>query len=75
MWGFTRKNRKIEEENDSSATNLQADLDCEDAIINDKQRFGRVRTHLMKHLRSKYGDKTADRAMWRVNKRESKNIF
>ncbi len=29
-----------------------SELACEDAIISDKQRFGRVRTSMMKHLRS-----------------------
>ena len=49
----------------------KAELDCEDAIISDKQRFGRVRTSLMKHLRSKYGEKTANRTLSRINKRAS----
>jgi len=31
------------------------DLESEDAIMNDKERFGRVRTILMKQLRAKYG--------------------
>ena len=49
----------------------KAELECEDAIILDKQRFGRVRTSLMKHLRSKYGKKTANRTLSRINKRAS----
>ncbi len=47
------------------------DLDCEDAIMQDKQRFGRVRTSMMKHLRAKYGDTIANRALSRINKRAS----
>lgn len=49
----------------------KADLECEDAIMQDKQRFGRVRTSLMKHLREKYGDPVANRALSRINKRVS----
>ncbi len=49
----------------------KAELECEDAIISDKQRFGRVRTSLMKHLRSKYGKKIANRTLSRINKRAS----
>ncbi len=48
-----------------------ADLECEDAIMQDKQRFGRVRTSLMRHLREKYGDVIANRALSRINKRVS----
>ena len=47
------------------------ELECEDAIMQDKQRFGRVRTSLMKHLRTKYGDMNANRALSRINKRAS----
>ena len=47
------------------------DLESEEAIMNDKERFGRVRTMLMKRLRAKYGKDTANRALYRVNKRIS----
>ena len=47
------------------------ELECEEAIMNDKQRFGRVRTSLMRHLRSEYGIDTANRALARINKRVS----
>ncbi len=47
------------------------ELACEDAIILDKQRFSRVRTSLMKHLRSKYGEEIANRVLSRINKRAS----
>lgn len=76
---FRRKQKKIKEANDHNATNNQqlsnnhqADLECEEAIIKDKERFGRTRTHLMKYLRARYGQDTANRALWRVNKREIK---
>ncbi|MCV0393037.1 MAG: hypothetical protein K5790_07085 [Nitrosopumilus sp.] len=49
----------------------EADLACEDAIISDKQRFGRVRTSMMKHLRSQYGEDIANRVLARINKRAS----
>ena len=49
----------------------EAELECEDAIMNDKQRFGRVRTSLMKHLREKHGQVIANRALSRINKRVS----
>ncbi|MFY9301033.1 MAG: hypothetical protein WAO91_07580 [Candidatus Nitrosotenuis sp.] len=48
------------------------ELECEEAIMSDKQRFGRVRTSLMRHLRAKYGDKIANRTLSRINKRFSK---
>jgi len=47
------------------------ELECEDAIIFDKQRFGRVRTSMMKHLRSKHGEEIANRVLARINKRAS----
>lgn len=50
---------------------LQNELECEETIMKDKQRFGRVRTNIMKHLRAKYGDKTANRVLSRINKRAS----
>lgn len=56
----------------SKDESLQSELECEEAIMNDKQRFGRVRTNLMKHLRLKYGEKTANKALSRINKRASK---
>jgi len=45
------------------------DLECEEAIIKDKERFGRVRASLMEYLRAKNGNKSANRALSRVNKR------
>jgi len=48
-----------------------AELACEDAIILDKQRFGRVRICMMKHLRSEHGEEIANRVLSRINKRAS----
>jgi len=41
--------------------------------MNEKERFGRVRTSMMKTLRNKYGSETADRALSRINKRSSES--
>ncbi len=49
------------------------ELESEDAIMNDKERFGRVRTILMKQLRAKYGDDISNRALYRINKRISED--
>ncbi len=50
---------------------ISSELACEDAIILDKQRFGRVRNSMMKHLRSEHGDEIANRVLSRINKRAS----
>lgn len=55
----------------SKEEHLQKELECEETIMNEKQRFGRVRTNVMKHLRLKYGEKTANKALSRINKRAS----
>ena len=39
--------------------------------MNEKERFGRVRTSMMKKLRNQHGDVIADRALSRINKRFS----
>jgi len=50
-------------------------LECEEAIIKDKERFGRVRTSMMEYLRAKHSDDIANRALSRVNKRLQENYF
>ena len=50
---------------------ISSELACEDAIILDKQRFGRVRTSMMKYLRSEYSEEIANRVLSRINKRAS----
>ncbi len=60
---------------DDFSRSRQGDLDCEEAIMQDKERFGRVRNSLMKHLRATYGDDVAKRAMWRVNRRRSEGYL
>ena len=47
------------------------ELECEDIIMKDKKRFGRVRTGVMRQLRSSYGNEVADKALSRINKRLS----
>jgi len=54
-------------------SNNGGDLECEDAIMRDKERFGRALTGLMKQLRLQYGQEVADRALLRINKRVSQN--
>ena len=49
-----------------------AELECEEAIIEDKERFGRVRKSMMNVLRAKYSDEIANRTLNRVNKRVQK---
>ena len=80
----TEKERKEENErtyqgfsrsNEAKTNTSDADLRCEEAIMKDKERFGRVRTSLMKHLREEYGRDVADRAMRRINKRRSEGYL
>jgi len=72
FWG----NDDTEQEEDGELRNMTmqmrqklGDLECEEAIIKDKERFGRVRTSVMQFLRAKHGRNSADRALSRVNKR------
>lgn len=46
-----------------------AELECEEAIIKDKEEFGRVRNSMMRVLRAKHSDEIANRTLNRVNKR------
>ena len=68
MFGRKRAEEERIEENDG-------DLRCEDAIISDKEKFGRVRKSMMKYLRTRYGEDVANRALWRVNRRRSEGHF
>ncbi len=49
-----------------------AELECEEAIIEDKERFGRARKSMMNVLRAQHGDEIANRTLNRVNKRMQK---
>lgn len=53
----------------------QGDLECEEAIMKDKERFGRARKTLMNYLRTKYGEEVANRALWRVNRRRTEGYL
>ena len=71
MWG-----KQQEDETKQGETMKQeANIICEEAIIKDKERFGRVRSSMMEYLRAKFGNDTANRALNRVNKRLQENYF
>jgi len=80
--GWFTQNNETEEEEDGEIRKMSwklkqklGDLECEEAILKDKERFGRVRTSLMEYLRAKNGNKSANRALSRVNKRLQENYF
>ena len=66
--GFSRSNEK-------KTRSSEADLRCEEAIMKDKEQFGRTRASLMKYLRVEYGNDVADRALRRINKRRTEGYF
>ena len=79
--GLFWDNNKINKEDDGELENYSmklrqslAELECEEQIINDKEEFGRVRTNMMRVLRTKHGEDIANRALSRVNKRIQKTI-
>jgi len=74
MGWFTRNDETNEEETGELKQNL-SELECEEAIIKDKERYGRVRNSVMKVLRAKNGNDVANRALSRVNKRLQENYF
>jgi len=55
--------------------NEEANIICEEAIIKDKERFGRARSSMMEFLRAKYGYDIPNRALNRINKRKQENYF
>lgn len=69
---LTENNRTFQGEINPKLSECQADLECEEAIIKDKERFGRVSTIRMRYLREKYSNHVADRALNRVQKRVRK---
>jgi len=78
FWG----NHETQQEEDGELENMTremreklGDLECEEAIIKDKERFGRVRASLMEYLRAKNGNQSANRALSRVNKRLQEHYF
>ena len=71
FWSNEGENERNQEEISEEIGNLEA----EEVIIKDKERFGRVRNSMMRVLRAKYGDDIASRALSRVNKRVQENYF
>jgi len=71
MWGKQQE----DETNQGETMKQEANIICEEAIIKDKERFGRVRSSMMEYLRAKYGSDVANRSLNRVNKRKQKNYF
>ncbi len=67
FWDNTGGEENLEED----TRIIDKNLECEEQIIDDIERFGRVRTTLMKSLRKNFGDRTANRALWRVSKRKT----
>ncbi len=70
-----RIHRRFSRSNDAGTMSGDADLRCEEAIMKDKELFGRTRNSLMKHLRAEYGRDAADRALRRVNKRRTEGYL
>jgi len=80
--GWFTQNDGIEQEESRELENMSGEmkqklgnLECEEAILKDKERFGRVRTSVMQFLRAKHGTHLADRALSRVNKRLQEHYF
>ncbi len=71
FWDNTREEENFEE----NTRIIDGNLECEERIIEDIERFGRVRTTLMRNLRQNFGDDTANRALWRVRKRKTKGYL
>jgi hypothetical protein len=67
----TRRYHRFSRHNSAKTSASDADLRCEEAIMKDKELFGRTRTSLMKYLRAEYGSNVADRALARINKRRT----
>ena len=78
FWNNDKINKENNGELENYSTKLRqslAELECEEAIIGDKEEFGRVRTNMMRVLRAKHGDDVANRALSRINKRIQARSF
>ena len=73
FWNKQRNKETLEDNSEESEQKSKGNSRCEDTIIKDKERFGRVRKSTMQDLREEYGKETANRAMWRVSKRNSRS--
>ena len=67
FWDNKREDEKMKED----TRTIDGNLECEEQIIDDLERFGRVRNTLMRYLRANFGERIANRALWRVNKRKT----
>ena len=70
MLNFHRKTSETETKQDK-----KRELECEEAIINEKARFGRVRKTFMEYMREQYGRVIADKVLSRINKRRTEGYF
>ena len=68
------QNNTTNQEDNGELKNSLAELECEEAIIEDKKEFRRVRKSMMSVLRVKYTDGIANRALSRVIKEYRKII-
>jgi len=76
FWHNYETNQEDDGESENYSLKMRqslAELECEDAIIEDKKEFGRARKSMMNVLRAKYSDEIANRALSRVNKRIQKS--
>jgi len=71
FWDNAREEESLEEE----TRTVDGNLECEEQIIEDIERFDRVRTSLMKSLRKEFGNDIANRALWRVRKRKTNDYL
>lgn len=82
---MSEEDENIEEENEENQEKLNKkqeklskmkdEIECENTILEEKQRFGRVRTSVMRYMREKYGYTVANRVMWRIDKRIKNHSF
>ena len=72
FWNKQRNNETLEDISEENEQKSKGNSRCEDIIIKDKERFGRVRKSTMQDLREEYGKEIANRALWRVSKRNSR---
>lgn len=75
FWEKPRNDETTQEEQRPSQVKHGGNRECEETIIKDKQRFGRVRKSTMQDLREEYGREIADRALWRVSKRQTRGCL
>jgi len=78
FWHNYETNQDEDGEIESMPTKMKqslAELECEEAITEDKKEFGRVRKSMMNVLRARHGDEIANRVLSRVNKRIQGNYF